>query len=76
MSETMYNPWTPLHRGDSDPLYEPIRPCHEPSPDTGSYICTRMAGHTGLHVAAYINSNVCCDAWGPVDLATRLPEGF
>lgn len=80
------DPWEPLQAGDIDPWYftdvscNPAHDCcNRDSPD-GDFVCTRTAAHDGLHVAAYSNRRVCCDAWLPdavsADPNERLPRGF
>ena len=75
MSETLsFDPWTPLVRGDTDPCYvRGVIYCAMVAPN-GGFVCTRPAGHPGLHVAASYG-HVCCDSWG-LPVSQRLPEGF
>ena len=77
MSEAQsFNSLTPLVRGETDPLYmghSRYRYCAMEAPNSG-FVCTRPAGHVGLHVATSYG-HVCCDAWG-LTLQQCLPEGF
>ena len=72
------NPWAFLQRNDTDPLYEfSGQRCRMRSLDPpDKFICTRVAGHQGLHVASYSGGRVCCPAWENNDPRLRLPEGF
>ena len=82
MSEGLtLDPWTPLFKGDYDPLsyeadggWQRGTICEEPDP-SGEFFCTRKREHMGLHVAAFANGRVCCNAWGRTR-GQSLPEGF
>ena len=75
MSDVLFDPWTPLSKGNTDPFALTQGPyCTELAPH-GSYICTRSPGHAGFHVAAMRSQRVCCDSWG-VHPDLCLPKGF
>jgi hypothetical protein len=77
MADT-FDHWTMLGKGDIDPyIRAPYTDyCRQHSP-SGSFVCTRGIGHTGLHVACYSDGRVCCKAWNPaLPREMQLPEGF